>query len=69
MLLIFRVCHKMCTDYLLSVNEFSLAMNFLQSFSLRSQNGSWMENKENKTEHFSSKILRSKTLWLTGRQK
>ena len=43
MLLIFRVCHKMWTEYLLSVNEFGLAINFLQSFSLRSQNGSWID--------------------------
>ena len=43
MLLIFRVCHKMWTEYLLSVNEFSLAVNFLLSFSLRSQNDCWMD--------------------------
>ena len=42
MLLIFRVCHKMWTEYL-SVNEFSLAISFLQGFSLRSQNGSWID--------------------------
>ena len=41
MLLISRACHKMWIEYLLSVNEFSLAMNFLLSFSLRSQNCSW----------------------------